>query len=68
MKMKCGKCGSVRMTKFIDGFGQRRIFCKGCYGSFVDNGTFLNLNGQKILGDFNSDVYYNPRAVIRHFG
>lgn len=67
--MKCGKCGSLRMTKFIDGFGKRRIFCKKCYGSFLDNSVFNNLVGQKSLTDFGLDVYYNPRAVvIRHFG
>lgn len=63
--MKCVKCNSLRMVKFVDGFGKRRIFCKKCYGSFLDNGGFSNLLGQKNLMDFNLDVYYNPRAVIR---
>ena len=56
------------MTRFFDGFGKRRIFCKKCYGSFLDNDTFGNFVDQKNLMDFNSHVYYNPRAVMRHFG
>ena len=53
------------MVKFIDGFGKRRIFCRKCCGSFLDNGAFSNAIDQKNLIDFNLDVYYNPRAVIR---
>jgi len=56
------------MTKFFDGFGKRRIFCKKCYGSFLDNGGFSNFVDQKTLLEFNPHVHYNPRAVVRHFG
>jgi len=58
------KCGSLRMVKFVDGFGKRRIFCRGCWGSFID----LNqLNGQTKLKDFDFNIYYNPQAIVRHF-
>ena len=68
IRMKCVKCGSLRMTKFVDGFGKRRIFCKTCYGSFLDSTVFENLPGQKNLLGLDVGVHYNPRAVIRHFG
>ncbi|MBI2542939.1 MAG: hypothetical protein HYW24_02020 [Candidatus Aenigmarchaeota archaeon] len=58
--MKC-KCGSFRMVKFIDGFGQRRLFCRVCSGSFLD----ISFPGpeQTKLPDFNH-MYYNRRAVV----
>jgi hypothetical protein len=58
----------MRMVKFIDGFGKRRVFCKSCYGSFLDNDGFSSLVGQKNLLGLDVGVHYNPRAVIRHFG
>jgi hypothetical protein len=64
--MECVKCGSLRMMEFMDGFGQRRVFCKGCWGSFIDV-SFVDLDGQKNLKDFSLDIYYNPQAVVRHF-
>ena len=64
IEMKCFKCGSLRMIKFIDGFGNNRIFCRGCSGSFLD-ASFFNQEQTK-LPDFDF-AHYNRRAVIRHF-
>jgi len=50
IKMKCVRCGSLRMVRFLDGFGERRIFCRKCWGSYLVNRQF---NGQKKLEDFN---------------
>jgi hypothetical protein len=65
---KCGRCGSFRLVKFLDGFGQRRLFCKTCSGSFLENGGLSKFNNdQKNLREFNLDIHYNPRAIVRHF-
>jgi len=61
--MECVKCGSLRMMEFMDGFEQRRVFCKGCGRSSLDTREF---NGLKIFQDLRQNVYYNSRAAIRH--
>ena len=33
--MQCHKCDSPRIIRFLDGFGNRRVFCKGCHESFL---------------------------------
>lgn len=38
--MECFKCGSFRIIRFVDGFGDKRVFCRGCTRSFLD-GTFM---------------------------
>lgn len=35
--MRCTRCHSPRLIKFIDGFGHKRVFCRDCGGSFLDN-------------------------------
>jgi len=54
------------MVKFIDGFGDRRLVCRKCWGSLLENGA-VKINEQKRLGEFGPNVYYNPKAIIRHF-
>jgi len=61
--MECVKCGSLRMMEFMDGFGQRRVFCKGCGRSSLDTRRFNEL---KIFQNLRQNVYYNSRAAIRH--
>jgi len=34
--------------KFIDGFGDRRIFCKGCGRSFLEESVMKNFNQFKL--------------------
>lgn len=55
--MKCLRCKSVRILKFIDGFGERRIFCKTCGGSFLENNT-VKFNDQKNLAEFSLQTYH----------
>lgn len=28
--MRCVRCNSIRLFEFMDGFGQKRIFCRTC--------------------------------------
>lgn len=51
--------------KFIDGFSQKRVFCRGCSGSFLEF-PVLAFGDQKKLGDFNNS-HYNTKAIIKHF-
>ncbi|MEM5802010.1 MAG: hypothetical protein QXQ18_01330 [Candidatus Aenigmatarchaeota archaeon] len=48
--MQCFRCKSVRLIKFIDGFGQRRLFCRNCWNSFLENS--ISFENQKRLLDF----------------
>ena len=50
-KMRCVVCGSPRILRFIDGFGDRRIFCKGCGRSFLEE-NFVRINEQRSLQEF----------------
>jgi len=54
--MKCLRCHSARTFGFIDGFGERRIFCKDCGGSFLES-RIEEIGWQKNLHEFNLDVY-----------
>jgi len=31
--MKCVRCKSPRLIRFVDGFGKERIFCRDCWNS-----------------------------------
>jgi len=64
--MECVKCGSLRMMEFVDGFGQRRVFCKGCGRSSLDTRELREFNGLNIFQNLRQNVYYNSRAAIRH--
>ncbi|MBS3052219.1 MAG: hypothetical protein J4428_02525 [Candidatus Aenigmarchaeota archaeon] len=33
--MKCYKCHSPRLIRFLDGFGKKRIFCRSCQESVL---------------------------------
>lgn len=37
--MKCVTCRSPRVSKFLDGFGYSRIFCRNCWVSFPESNT-----------------------------
>jgi len=45
------------MMKFIDGFGERRVFCRDCGKSFVET-NFMKILEQKSLQEFRVDSYY----------
>jgi hypothetical protein len=57
--MKCMLCKSQRLLRFVDGFGDKRIFCKGCGRSFLEN-NFIEFNWQKNLHEFRVDSFHNP--------
>lgn len=57
MRMKCVRCNSLRTFSFIDGFGEKRIFCKDCGGSFLEN-KVKELERQKSLHDFDLEMYH----------
>lgn len=62
--MRCIRCNSTRVIRFVDGFGQHRIFCKNCKGSFVES-YVININQQKHLQEYMKiPIHDNPRAVI----
>jgi len=44
-------CQSYRVLRFIDGFGQRRVFCKTCGRSFLED-TFIDFAQQRTLPEF----------------
>lgn len=53
--MKCLTCKSPRIIKFIDGFGERRVFCKWCGNSFLE--SIFRLENQKNLVEFGIPVH-----------
>jgi hypothetical protein len=55
--MKCMRCKSERVMKFIDGFGVRRIFCRDCWLSVPEN-ILIKFNSQKNLNEFKTNSYY----------
>jgi len=54
--LRCMFCNSKRVMKFIDGFGERRVFCKVCGRSFLEN-TYLKVKSQTTLLKFQPAVY-----------
>ena len=55
--MKCLRCNSLRTFEFIDGFGEKRIFCKDCFGSFLVSKA-REIESQKNLHEFNLELYH----------
>ena len=51
IKMRCIKCHSPRIIKFIDGFGNWRIFCRTCQENFLEN-DYYHLKEIKRLPEF----------------
>ncbi|MEM5852864.1 MAG: hypothetical protein QXG39_04590 [Candidatus Aenigmatarchaeota archaeon] len=60
--MRCLKCNSLRTFEFIDGFGEKRIFCKDCWESFPQNRI---IETQRSLHDFNVKWYYRHDLHFR---
>ncbi|MGC8812665.1 MAG: hypothetical protein ACP5O8_03735 [Candidatus Aenigmatarchaeota archaeon] len=54
--MRCLLCNSRRVLKFIDAFGEKRVFCKTCGRSFLET-TVIRFKNQTNLLEFNSDTY-----------
>ena len=62
-KMQCAKCHSPRIIRFIDGFGEWRIFCRSCQESFLIY-KMNNLRDIKTLPEFsNVDISLKHEMV-----
>lgn len=48
--MKCMKCHSPRIIRFLDGFGNNRIFCKTCQESMLLKDVIIS---QTSITEFN---------------
>lgn len=55
--MECVTCKSSRVSRFVDGFGSSRIFCRNCWVSFPESGAFLD--------DPRKSIHVNFGAVRR---
>ncbi|MBL7170158.1 MAG: hypothetical protein ISS48_04005 [Candidatus Aenigmarchaeota archaeon] len=53
--MQCVKCHSPRIIRFVDGFGDARVFCKTCQESMLIEDALLTLS-QKNVWDFNQST------------
>lgn len=64
IEMKCVKCNSPKILRFVDGFGDKRVFCHKCGRSFLEN-IFFRIAEQKNLQHFSIAPFqnYNMRSV-----
>ena len=60
--MRCIRCKSLNISRFVDGFGERRVFCRNCGRSFLEN-TFIHFGNQSNLVEFDNKLHYNPQAI-----
>jgi len=60
--MRCIRCGSRRIIKFIDGLGEKRIFCRNCGGSYLEE-SVLEFGSQARIKPLFKFIYTNPRAL-----
>lgn len=51
--MICNKCHSQRLVRFLDGFGNRRVFCRSCHETMLLESIEIP---QKKLSEF-ADYY-----------
>ena len=56
--MYCIKCHSPRIIKFIDGFGDSRVFCKTCQESMLVKDVIID---QKNVWNFSGRGTHIPR-------
>ena len=65
--MNCLRCKSHRTMKFVDGFDQKRIFCRSCGRSFLEDahGAKMNIphDDQKTVMGLNAGIYYRPGVL-----
>ena len=64
--MRCMLCNSHRLMNFIDGFGDKRIFCRSCGRSYLEK-NFDIIRDQKHLQDFGLVPEFKVH-VPTHFG
>gem|GEM_PF-1849321 len=64
--MRCLLCNSKRVLRFIDAFGEKRVFCKSCGRSFLES-TVIKFKNQTSLLEFHPDTYsrkFLPNKVM----
>ena len=65
--MNCLKCKSHRVMKFIDGFGNKRCFCRQCGSSFLEHSRVLPTGEKNLLG-VDTGLYQRPGVrTLRSF-
>ncbi len=65
--MKCIRCNSPRIIRFVDLQGVKRIYCKNCHASYPEE-IVLEFGAQKKLSEhkeLQALFYFNPRAIVR---
>jgi len=60
--MECRMCSSPRIMKFVDGFGDHRLFCRTCGRSFLLEETLIVDREQKNLQEFNPNHLVIPMS------
>jgi len=55
--MECVLCKSPRILKFIDGFGEKRVFCRDCGRSLLEM-QFMKIGEQRSLQEFRVGPYF----------
>jgi hypothetical protein len=60
--MRCLRCKSINTFRFLDAFGNRRIFCRKCWGSWLEQSIieFGNVKEQNLLKHI---FYQNNKAI-----
>lgn len=66
IRMRCVLCNSHRLINFIDGFGDKRVFCRSCGRSYLE-GKFDAVRSQRNLQDFGLVPDFKV-YVPQHFG
>ena len=56
----CLRCKSIRITNFVDGFGEKRVFCRTCWLSSPQE-SFIKFGAQKRLHEFDAETYNKPK-------
>ena len=65
MTCNCLRCKSTNTFRFLDAFGNRRIFCRRCSGSWLEQSVMefgANLKDDKIM---KLTFYQNNKAMPR---
>jgi hypothetical protein len=63
--MKCARCKSHRVLRFVDGFGQKRVFCRSCGRSYLEAVDFVKVPSeeQRTMLGHNLGFYFRPGVL-----
>ncbi len=62
-RMKCPRCKYLRMMWFVDGFGERRIYCRMCGANFLET-EFSKPTEQRNTLKFDSELRIPPGVRV----